>query len=186
VNGDRSNRVCPAEHAGWLSTSLRKLVNNPRRILNGLVSEGDTAVDLGCGPGFFSLPLAEMVGETGRVVAVDVQDEMLKMLHIRAEKAGLASRIELHHASPNTIGISASSDFALAFYVLHEVPDEDSFLHEVYDVLKEGGRFLLVEPIGHVSKAEFQKKLERVKQAGLMPIAKPNVPFGRAALFRKG
>ena len=79
-------RVCPAEHAGWLSTSWRKVIHNPRRMLRGLVRPGDTVVDLGCGPGFFSLPLAELVGKEGLVVAVDLQDEMLQKLRVRLSK----------------------------------------------------------------------------------------------------
>ena len=88
--------VCPAEHAGWLSTPLRRLGQDPRRILHGLVTEGDTAVDLGCGPGFFTLPMASMVGHGGTVIAVDLQQEMLDRLRLRAERAGLAARIRLH------------------------------------------------------------------------------------------
>jgi ubiquinone/menaquinone biosynthesis C-methylase UbiE len=62
--------VCPAERSGWLTSSFRRLLQNPERILRGLVQEGQAAVDLGCGPGFFTLPLAQMVGPSGRVMAV--------------------------------------------------------------------------------------------------------------------
>ena len=185
MSADQNSHVCPAEHAGWLTSSVRKLANNPRRILRGLVSKGDTAVDLGAGPGFFSLPLAEMVGETGRVIAVDVQEEMLAQLRVRAEKAGLASRIQLHHSSPDAIGVADRADFALAFYMLHEVSGKDGFLREVHGILREGGRFLLVEPMGHVSKAQFAQTVELVKQAGFVPVAEPRVAFSRARLFRR-
>jgi ubiquinone/menaquinone biosynthesis C-methylase UbiE len=185
VNEDRPSRVCPAEHAGWLSTSARKLINNPSRILKGLVREGDTAVDLGCGPGFFSLPLAQLVGETGRVVAVDVQKEMLEKLGLRAERAGLATRIVLHLSSSDAIGVTEPADFALAFYMLHEVPNKESFLREIAGMLKAGGRFLLVEPLGHVSKAQFGQTVELVREAGFVPVARPRIAFSRAMLFRR-
>ena len=185
MSTDQKSHVCPAENAGWLTSSVRKLANNPRRILRGLVSQGDTAVDLGAGPGFFSLPLAEMVGETGRVIAVDVQEEMLAQLRIRAEKAGLASRIQLHHSSSDAIGVADRADFALAFYMLHEVPRKDSFLMEVHGILREGGRFLLVEPVGHVSKAQFAQTVELAKQVGFVPVAEPRVAFSRATLFSR-
>jgi ubiquinone/menaquinone biosynthesis C-methylase UbiE len=185
VSADRKGHICPADHAGWLTASVRKLGNNPTRILKGLVSEGDTAVDLGCGPGFFSLPLAEMVGETGRVIAVDVQEAMLAKLRLRAEEAGLASRIELHLSSPDAIGIADRADFALAFWMVHEVPDKDGFFREVFGVLREGGRLLLVEPVGHVSKAQFGRTVESAKQAGFVPVAEPRVGFSRAVLLRR-
>jgi ubiquinone/menaquinone biosynthesis C-methylase UbiE len=185
VSTDQKTHVCPAEHAGWLTGSVRKLANNPRRILRGLVSEGDTAIDLGAGPGFFTLPLAEMVGDTGRVIAVDVQEAMLLRLRVRAEKAGLASRIVLHHSNPDAIGVAERADFALAFWMVHEVPRKDAFLTEVYGIVKEGGRFLLVEPLGHVSKAEFRQTVELAKQAGFVTVAEPRVGFSRATLFRR-
>ena len=92
--------VCPAEHAGWLATPLRRLVTDLRRVLRGIVRPGDTVVDLGCGPGFFTLPLAEMVGEAGRVVAVDLQSAMLDKVRTRAERQGLLGRIDLHECPP--------------------------------------------------------------------------------------
>ena len=185
MSTDQKTYVCPAEQAGWLTSSARKLFNNPRRILSGLVSKGDTAVDLGAGPGFFSLPLAEMVGETGRVIAVDIQEEMLAALRLRADKAGLAARIQLHHAGPAEIGVVDHADFALAFWMVHEVPDKDGFLREVFGIVKPGGRFLLVEPMGHVSKGRFAATVELAKQAGFVPLAEPRVGFSRAVLFSR-
>jgi ubiquinone/menaquinone biosynthesis C-methylase UbiE len=185
VSADQKGHVCPADQAGWLTASVRKLVNNPRRILKGLVREGDTAMDLGCGPGFFSLPLAEMVGDTGRVIAVDVQEEMLAKLRLRAESAGLAARIQFHHSSPDAIGVADRADFALAFWMVHEVPDKDGFSREVFGILKEGGRFLLVEPMGHVSKPQFGHTVELARGAGFVPVAEPRVGFSRATLFSR-
>jgi len=57
--------VCSAAHAGWLVTPLRRLLHDPRRILAGLIAPGATAIDFGCGPGFFTLPMADMVGRMG-------------------------------------------------------------------------------------------------------------------------
>lgn len=178
-----AQRVCGAQHAGWLSTPMRKVINNPKRILRGLVGAGETVVDLGCGPGFFSLPLAQLVGDAGCVIAVDVQQTMLEMLCVRAEKAGLARRIRPHRSSVDAIGVVEPADFVLAFYMLHEVSEKARFLREVHDILKEGGRFLLVEPIGHVSKAEYRQIVETAKEAGLVPVSVRHVAFSRAALF---
>jgi len=184
-NAGGSHRVCPAEASGWLTTPLRKLFNNPQRILNGLVHRGDVAMDLGCGPGYFTLPLAEMVGETGTVIAVDVQQEMLDRLAARAEKAGLASRIQLRRSDPAGPSIFGPADFALAFWMLHEVPDPAAFLRAVYGSLKPGATFLLVEPAGHVSKKRFEATVEAVRQVGFTPVARPRVGLSRAALFSR-
>jgi len=179
------SRVCPAEHAGWLSSSLRRLAQDPGRILRDMVKPGDTVVDLGCGPGFFTLPLADAVGETGRVIAVDLQQEMLDKLWARAERAGLVSRIHLHRCPADAIGLETRAEFVLSFYMLHEVPDKKRFLEEVHGILKEGGRYLLVEPWGHVSAAEYRRSVDMAAAAGLRPVSEVRIAFSRATLFAR-
>lgn len=177
------DRVCPASHAGFLSTPLRRLVTNPRRILGSLVRPGDVVLDLGCGPGFFTVPLAEMVGERGRVIAVDLQPEMLEKLCDRIQASPLQSRIVIHQCEPHTIGPTEPADLAVALYVLHEVPDPDRFLGEVHDALKPGGQLLLIEPKGHVSAPNFEETLAQAAKVGFRVVSRPRVVFGRAALL---
>ena len=82
--GRPARDVGPAGHAGWLSSPVRRVVTDPKRIPRGLVEPGDTAVDLGCGPGFFTHPLVGMVGDGGSVIAVDLQPAMLEKVRVRA------------------------------------------------------------------------------------------------------
>ena len=178
--------LCSAEHAGWLATPLRRLLHDPRRILAGLAAPGETVVDLGCGPGFFTLPLAEMVGPEGRVVAVDLQPAMLERLRSRAEKAGLAGSIILHACSVDGLGELPPAHAALAFYMVHEVPDVARFLGEVSGALRPGGRFLLVEPRGHVSPSAFAATVSLAEAAGLRRVGAPRVRLSRTTLFAKG
>jgi len=181
----RTDRVCPAAHAGWLSTPLRRLGQDPRRILHGLVTEGDTAVDLGCGPGFFTLPMASMVGHGGTVIAVDLQQEMLDRLRLRAERAGLAARIRLHRCRQDQLDLDCRADFALAFYMLHEVPDAEAFLEQVCRALRPKGRFLLVEPRGHVPASGFQRSIDLAGKAGMNAVSQPRLAFSRAVLLER-
>jgi ubiquinone/menaquinone biosynthesis C-methylase UbiE len=187
VNGgerrDRSHDVCPATRAGFLTTPLRRLINDPGRILRGLVHEGDTAVDFGCGPGFFTLPMAQMVGPRGRVIAIDLQAEMLERLRARLSRAGLAERVIERQCAADTVGEIEPSDFALAFYMVHEVPDAARFLREAAAALKPGGRFLLVEPSGHVSEQAFADTMDHARAAGLEPLSRPRIRMSRAALL---
>ena len=90
----REDHVCPHGLSFMLDNPLRRLIQPPRRILNGFIREGDTAVDLGCGPGFFTLEMARMVGPTGQVVAVDLQPEMLARLSAKAAPGGKTSTTE--------------------------------------------------------------------------------------------
>jgi ubiquinone/menaquinone biosynthesis C-methylase UbiE len=119
------------------------------------------------------------------VVAVDLQAEMLERVSVRAERAGLAARIHLHQCAADTIGQVEPADFALAFYMVHEVPDAKHFLREVRGMLKEGGRLLLVEPKAHVSAAAFQKTEDMAGGLGLKPLSRPRVRGSRATLFER-
>ena len=177
--------VCSARHAGWLASPLRRLLQDPRRVLAGLTAPGMTVIDCGCGPGFFTLPLAEMVGPGGRVVAVDLQPAMLERLRLRAERAGLADRITLHRCSTDALGELPAADAALAFYMVHEVPDVARFFAELSGALRPGGRFLLVEPRGHVSAQDFAATVALAEAAGLRPTAAPRVRLSRTTLFAR-
>jgi len=177
--------VCSASHAFFLASSPRRLLQNPRKILEGLVAEGETVLDVGCGPGVFTTALAEMVGDRGRVIAADLQEEMLAMVGKNAEKMGLGERIRLHKTGVDRIGVAEQVDFVLAFYMIHEVPDRERFFKELSTILKPGGRFLLVEPMFHVSKAAYKDTLEKAEKAGLTPLRPVKVFFSRGTLFRK-
>lgn len=177
-------RVCPVKRAWFLDNWVRRYVHNPDRIVGKYVKEGQTVLDLGCGPGMFSLAMARMVGEEGKVISVDVQKEMLQILGHKSERAGLKSRIILHEAQPERIGISEKVDFALAFYMVHEVPDKTCFLREVSSLLKPQGRLLIVEPKFHVSKDSFEETVEIAEATGLRLISRPKVIFSMSALLQ--
>jgi SAM-dependent methyltransferase len=177
--------VCPVQYAGLLTGWLRRLMNHPKRILRPVVAAGDTVVDLGCGPGFFTLPLAELVGAEGHVIAVDVQQGMLDMMRARAEAAGLSSRIQSLLVTPDGPVSAGPADMALAFWVLHETPDRRRFLQNAHDLLKPGGRLLLVEPIGHVSKKSWAAALATAQDIGFTIDGRPRAGFSRAALLHR-
>ena len=175
--------ICPVAHAHWLNNPLRRLLHKPEKIFGGLVSEGQTAIDLGCGPGYFSLRLAKMVGDSGRVIAVDIQPEMLEMVKRNAARQGLQERIETHVSGSDSLGLTEKADFVLAFWMVHEVPDQGAFLRQVVQLLKPGAKFLLVEPIFHVNAAKFKKTLDIAQAAGLKPIGEMKVRISRAMIF---
>jgi SAM-dependent methyltransferase len=138
---------------------LRRLIQDPDRILAGLVRPGETALDLGCGMGYFSIPLARLVGPGGKVICVDLQEQMLAGVRRRAERAGVADRIRLHRTGKDGLGVDEATDFALAFWMLYEVPDQAAFLAEVIACVKPGSRLLVVEPRLHVSGAAFERSV---------------------------
>ncbi len=87
--------TCPWWFLFTFDNPFRKIYQDPFTILTPYLKNGDTAVDLGCGMGYFSIPLAELVGDRGKVIAVDLQERMLAGLRGRAEKAKLLERINM-------------------------------------------------------------------------------------------
>jgi ubiquinone/menaquinone biosynthesis C-methylase UbiE len=179
-----SLHVCPWWLAQALDNPIRRLIHNPEAILGGHIEPGQTVLDLGCGSGTFTIAMARMVGETGKVIAVDVQDEMLHMVKQKAVKEGLDSRVITHKSEPDRIGISVKVDFALAFYMVHEVPNAKGFLKEIASLLKSDGKLLIVEPLFHVSASSFKNTLDTARSAGLKSISEPGIRFSRSVLLQ--
>jgi len=177
--------VCSAKLAGLLDNQLRRLLHNPDTFMKAFIERGQRVLDVGCGPGFFSLAMARIVGEEGQVIAADLQQNMLDRVYKRAREENLESRIQLHKCLEDRIGLNETVDFALAYYMVHEVPDPDSFLREIYSIIKPGGKLLLVEPIFHVSSSAFQATKDMALNIGYKSIAEPHVIFSRAILLAR-
>jgi tRNA A58 N-methylase Trm61 len=167
---------------------LRKLLENPKKMLGPFVQEGMTVLEPGPAMGFFTLPLARMVGPNGKVVVVEVQQKMLDVLLKRARKKGLSDRIDPRLVKNGGMGLSdlqGKVDFAAALHVVHEVPDQSAFFRDVLAALKPGGKLLIVEPKGHVSPEAFEKNLEKAKASGFTPADLPGKIGRRSALLSK-
>jgi ubiquinone/menaquinone biosynthesis C-methylase UbiE len=172
-----------------LASPLRRLAYRPETILAPHVRAGMTVLEPGPGMGFFTVEMARLVGPSGRVVAVDVQSKMLDGLRRRMAKAGLADRVDMRLAKPDSMGVADLSgvvDFVLAFAVVHELPSADSFFIEANQVLKPEGHLLLAEPAGHVNYAEFETEQAAAARAGLLTVQNPVIRRSRAALLQKG
>jgi ubiquinone/menaquinone biosynthesis C-methylase UbiE len=182
-----AGRVCPWWLAPFtIDTPLRRWLHDPQKIVGPYVSPGMTVIDVGCGVGWFSVPMASMVGPGGRVIAVDLQQQMLDMLGRQAEKAGVAANIELHKCEQDRLGINTAADFALVFAMLHEVPDERRLLGEIHDSLKPGGRLLLAEPPLHVSAKKFASEAAAAEEVGFQLVDRPRLRWCHAAVLMRG
>jgi ubiquinone/menaquinone biosynthesis C-methylase UbiE len=162
--------VCPWWLGYFLVSPLRRLIENPERLLGPHARPGMKILEVGCGMGYFTLPLARMVGSEGRVLCVDVQPRMLAALGRRARRAGLADRIEARPCGAASLGLgdrASAFDLAVLIHVLHELPDTASALAEIRSALKPEGHLLLIEPPGHVSREGFDAQLEVARAAGL-------------------
>jgi ubiquinone/menaquinone biosynthesis C-methylase UbiE len=182
---DINNRVCPWWLCHSFDNPLRRLIHNPERMLKDHVRAGMTVVDVGCGMGYFTLGMARLAGPGGKVIAVDLQQEMLSALDRRAQKGGLSGRIVLHRCRPDRLGVEEQADFVLCFWMAHEVPDKPRFFGEIFSLLKPDGRLLLVEPRIHVSRSGFDQTLQTCLEAGFRELDKPGIALSRAVLMEK-
>jgi ubiquinone/menaquinone biosynthesis C-methylase UbiE len=171
-------RVCPWWIGYALINPLRKLRHDPEKILGPYLAQGMVAVDIGSGMGYFSLPMAALVGEAGSVICVDLQEKMLASLRKRAQKARVLDRIDVRRATSNSLNLQDKvgvADFALAFAVVHEIPDQERLLREIHAVLKKNGNLLLSEPKGHVTGKRFAQTISIAKNLGLGVAANPEI-----------
>lgn len=172
----------------FLISPLRRWMQNPMEILRPHVREGMWVLEPGPGMGFFTIPLAQLVGASGRVIAVDVQPKMIAALMRRAVRAGVASRIAARVTAGDTMGVddlAGKIDFTLAFAMVHELPDVGRFFMEVSRASKPNAQLLLAEPRGHVNEASFAAELEAAAASQLEVTARPAIPRSLAAMLTK-
>lgn len=176
-------RVCPHQMAFMLDNWIRRLLQNPAKLIGEYIAPGNTVVDMGCGPGFFSIDMARAVGRTGQVIAVDLQQGMLDRVKKKALRHGVSDRMTYHQCRSDGIGLECAADFILAFYMVHETPEPKSFFAEAKTMLKAGGKLLVVEPKMHVSQASFGAMVADAEITGLQVVDYPTGKGGRAVLL---
>jgi ubiquinone/menaquinone biosynthesis C-methylase UbiE len=183
MNNQTNDRTCPVGLAGGLDNFVRRLLQNPRKLLKPYISKGMTVLDLGCGPGFFSIEIAKMLIDSGKVIAADLQNGMLEKVDKKIKGTLLEQRIEIHKCEETKVGVTESVDFILAFYMVHEVINQDKLLEELKSILKPNGKIYIIEPKVHVSKKSFQAMIDRIQKIGFEVLESPKVFFSRTVLL---
>ena len=165
---ESKQHVCPWWAGYFLINPLRKLFQDPYKILTPFITPGMKIVDYGSAMGYFSLPLAKITGNSGKVYCMDIQQKMLGKLVERAGKARLGSVIEpvLIDENMNYSRFYDQIDFAALFMVVHEVPDKGFLFKQLFNMLKSGSSMLIAEPRGHVSMKEFEQSVNLAIQEG--------------------
>jgi ubiquinone/menaquinone biosynthesis C-methylase UbiE len=160
--------ICPWWLSFMLNNNIRKVFQDPYKLFCKFIHDGQSAADIGCGPGFFTLDIARLVGDTGKVIAVDIQQRMLDILKHRAIKEKIEKRIIFQKAGINKIGIKGNLDFILLFYMAHEVQDIKSLFAELKSHLNSGGILFLCEPKLHVSRKKFLNTIQTAYDIGFI------------------
>jgi ubiquinone/menaquinone biosynthesis C-methylase UbiE len=183
-----AKHICPWWLGYFLASPIRRLSQKPERILAEYVDASYKVLEVGSGMGFFSIPMAKTVGRSGKVYSIDLQKKMIDELRKRAEKKGVLGSIETRLCGADSLGIDdleGKMDFALAFAVVHEVPDRLSLIMQMYRALKVGRKLLIAEPKGHVSKKEFEETVDMAVSCGFEALERPLIPRSRACALMK-
>lgn len=145
----RSSLPCPT-WLGWLVELDNPFAktNQAAVIVQHLdLQPGMAVLDVGCGPGRLAIPLAQRVGQQGRVVAVDIQPGMLQRAQEKAREANV-SNIHFVQAGAGDGKLGRNEfDRALLVTVLGEIPDREAALQEIFAALKPGGILSVTEII---------------------------------------
>jgi tRNA A58 N-methylase Trm61 len=179
----RDEHVCPWWCCFTFDNPIRRLFQNPYQLLSPYVDDGSTVMDIGPGMGYFTIPLCKLVGKKGRVIAIDIQERMLVELRNRASRVGITDNLITHLSKPTEFGINEKADFILAFWMIHEVPDQTQFFTNVKMLMNSEARFLIAEPLIHVTSKMFNLTLEKATGVGLKLKETPKISFSRTALF---
>ena len=133
--------------APWLVRQSREREEECSTLLRALhIEPGDVVCDLGCGNGFYTLKIADLVGKDGRVLAVDIQKQMLALLNLRAKKTTVGDRIQTILGTLSDPKLPANSvDLVLLADVYHELSHPESVLEAIRKSLRPGGRMVLAE-----------------------------------------
>lgn len=160
--------------AGWLTREVRQREEDCETMLKALgVKPGQTVCDMGCGNGFYTLKLAEMVGEKGAVYAVDIQQEMLRLLESRAEKTNLKNITPVLGSLIDPRLAEGKLDLILCVDVYHEFSHPEHMLAAMRKALAKDGRLVLVEFRKEDPKVPI-KELHKMSKAQVLKELEPN------------
>jgi ubiquinone/menaquinone biosynthesis C-methylase UbiE len=156
---------CPAALSWLVDNSLRRTYMRP--VLDRIgIRAGERVLELGPGPGAFTVGAAERVGPEGFLVAVDIQAEMIVQVDQRVQQAGLTN-VETHVASAYQLPIvDQSVDRAFLITVLPEIPDRHRALSELHRVLRPGGVLSITEEFYDPDYLFLAETIRLVEAAG--------------------
>lgn len=152
----------------------RELLPPKQTLINLHLHKGDIMADIGCGIGYFSIPASKIVGNIGKIFAIDIQPEMLHDVEFKIRENNI-SNIKIVLTEENNLKLDDNKvNFAFVSNVLHEIYEKESFLNEVKRILSPDGKIAIVEwqkinsdfgpPIEHrLDKMDLIKMLDSLK-----------------------
>ena len=179
-----NNNICGEDHVKFLDNGFRRMFHNPEKMFKKYILPGNTVIDIGCGPGTFTVGLANLTGPEGKTIAVDLQESMLEHTKRKVEAEKTGSQVVFHKCANDSLELDEKADFILTFYMVHETPDPIALIDEISGLLKPGGIYYLAEPKFHVSKKQYHEVLLQCKKNGLSIIEEKGI-ICRIAVLEK-
>ena len=154
----------------WLAEHLHKLIfelgevrfkrwldENASEVLAEVgVRAGQAVLDFGCGSGTYTIPAAKLVGEGGRVYALDISGRALDRMEEKAKQEGIKNIVRIDASGGEEIRLEDETiDLMLLIDVLHKIDDRDALFDEAYRILKPGG-VVSIYPM-HVAEEEVER-----------------------------
>ena len=143
-----------------------------------------TVLDLGCGTGYFTLEIAKLLENKGKVIAADVQKGMLDFLKIKLRTSDLHDVIQIHNNQDTALGLTEKVDFIFAFYSFHEMKYMDNIIIDIKNILKPETRVLISEQIFHVSRNQFDTIIHKMENTGLEICERPKIFLSRTVIMK--
>jgi ubiquinone/menaquinone biosynthesis C-methylase UbiE len=181
---ERSTHIHSVENAGALESSFRYRFQNPKKILSPYIEPGMTVLDLGCGPGFFTIEIARMLDGSGKVIAADLQNGMLEKVIEKIAGSDLERIVQIHKCQEKSLNLTDEIDFVFAFYAFHEMCFPDNLIDEIKLLLKSEGSIYIAEQKFHVPQSTFIDIIDKMRKKGFEITEQPKVFLSRAVVMK--
>jgi precorrin-6B methylase 2 len=188
-------QVMGAGGMAWLDRPERQNEERPEVVIGAMgLRGGEVVADLGAGSGYFTFRLAKKVGRRGKVLAVDIQDEMLETLRRRSAELGVTNVEEVKAGETDPHLPAGGVDMVLMVDVYHELAYPFEVMTRVREALKPGGRVVFVEyrkedprvPIKEVHKMSVAQLAKEMQAVGLAQVRRvETLPSQHIVIFAK-
>ena len=176
----------PVSQAHQLLSPARRWLHAPAATLMRFfrVNAGDTVLEIGPGPGYFTIDAARAAGPSGRVVSIDIQPGMLSVLRDRLGEQHIENARPVAADAGRLLLAAGSIDVAFLVFVLGEIPDRPRALAELRRVLKPGGTLAVMEGMNDPDYQLEASVVDLCRAVGFEEVDRQRQRLGYARCFR--